>query len=192
MQTIRARLKKALRAKTLVRFFSRFNEGSVSGYVVGVGPEFFILALIGEGICLNGFQCFRLKDVRRLQVPHKYARFYEAALRKRRQLVPRRPRVLLRSVEQLLKSASTVFPLVTIHREQAAPEVCHIGRIISTGKGSVSLLEIGPDAIWDEKPESYQLKEITRIDFGGGYEESLHLVGGSPTSSTRPRKRLPL
>ncbi|HEX7424334.1 MAG TPA: hypothetical protein VF311_10690 [Terriglobales bacterium] len=36
----------------------------------------------------------------------------------------------------------------------------------------------GPDACWDDKPETYRLREITRVDFGGDYEEALRLVGG--------------
>lgn len=42
------------------------------------------------------------------------------------------------------------------------------------------MLEINPDASWDEAPTQYKLKEITEIEFGGGYEEALFLVGGNP------------
>jgi len=52
----------------------------------------------------------------------------------------------------------------------------------------VSLLEIGPDAVWDDKPETYRLSEITRVDFGGDYEGALHLVGGSPRINKRRRR----
>jgi hypothetical protein len=30
-------------------------------------------------------------------------------------------------------------------------------------------------------PEEYQIREITRVNFGGDYENALHLVGGEPT-----------
>lgn len=43
----------------------------------------------------------------------------------------------------------------------------------------VSLLEIGPGASWDDQPNEYKLRDITRIDFGGDYEQALHLVGGA-------------
>jgi hypothetical protein len=77
---------------------------------------------------------------------------------------------------------------VTIHREEADPEVCQVGRVISTGRGRVRLLEIHPDATWEEHPTEYRLKEITRVDFGGDYEEALDLVGGSPTPRRRGRR----
>jgi hypothetical protein len=81
-----------------------------------------------------------------------------------------------------LLSAGRAFPLVTIHREQVDPDVCWIGRVQGLDRGRVSLLEIGPDAQWDDFPEEYRVKEITRVNFGGEYEGALHLVGGDPAA----------
>jgi hypothetical protein len=50
--------------------------------------------------------------------------------------------------------------------------------VVEVRKGGVTLLEIGPDAVWDDQLETYRLNEITRVDFGGDYENALHLVGG--------------
>jgi hypothetical protein len=44
----------------------------------------------------------------------------------------------------------------------------------------LSLLEIGPDAKWEDSPEEYRVGEITRVNFGGDYENALHLAGGDP------------
>jgi hypothetical protein len=43
--------------------------------------------------------------------------------------------------------------------------------------GKVSLIEIDTDAIWDDEPSSYRLREITRVSFGGAYEDALYRVG---------------
>ncbi len=175
----------ALRDKILVKFTRPFEQGSVNGYVIDIGPQFFLVALVSDGIRFNGFQCFRVSDVRRLQVPAKYARFAEAALKKRGLRMPKKPPVIVGSLPELLLTASRAFPLVTIHREHVDPSICHIGRVADLSKDRVSLLEIGPDACWDRKPKSYRLSEITRIDFGGDYEEALHLVGGTPSIHKR-------
>jgi hypothetical protein len=164
-----------------VKFTRPFEPGSISGYVLDVGPSFFLLALVGsDGVRFNGFSCFRLIDVRRLQVPHKYAAFIEAAQKELDERIPRKPPVVVDGLQELLLSASRKFPLVTVHREKVDPDVCYIGRVADLGNGRVSLREIGPDARWDRKPKSYRLGEITRVDFGGQYEEALHLVGGDP------------
>jgi hypothetical protein len=92
------------------------------------------------------------------------------------------------SVQDLLGTASRAFPLITILRETVAPDVCHIGRVVAVSDSEVSLLEIGPDADWDDEPESYRTKEITRVDFGGVYEEALRLVGGLPRNLRKKTK----
>jgi hypothetical protein len=109
-----------------------------------------------------------------------YLAFVEAALKKRRQRRPKKPRVSVGSIEELLLSAGRAFPLVTIHREQIDPDVCWIGRVLGVDRGRLSLLEIGPDAKWENSPEEYRIPEMTRVSFGGEYENALHLVGGDP------------
>jgi len=78
---------------------------------------------------------------------------------------------------------------VTVHREAIDPDVCWIGRILGVERGRVSVLEITPDATWEEKPESFGLSEITRVSFGGDYETALHLVGGDPGQAIQTGQR---
>jgi hypothetical protein len=169
--------------KVLVRFKRSFDVGFTEGYILDAGTDFFLLALVDGTIHLDGFLCLRYKDVRKLESPAKFETFMAAALKQRGERVPKAPSVSLASVSDLLLTAATNFPLVTIHREKADPEVCHIGRIAGLNKKQVALLEIGPDAIWDDTPSLYSLKEITQVGFGGGYEEALMLIGGEPDST---------
>jgi hypothetical protein len=91
-----------------------------------VGPRFFLLALVSDRIRFEGFECFRCGDVKNLR-PDLYAAFVETALKKRGERRPKKPRVSVGSIEELLLSAGRAFPLVTIHREQVDPNVCWIG-----------------------------------------------------------------
>jgi hypothetical protein len=52
--------------------------------------------------------------------------------------------------------------------------------VLGVNRGRVSMLEICPDAMWDETPSEHRLNEITGVNFGGDYEDALHLVGGRP------------
>ena len=173
-------LVRALRNRVLVRFTRPFEPGRVHGYVLGIGPKFFMVAVVDESQRFDGFQCFRLSDVRNLKVPDPFAGFAEAALKKRGERLPRKPPIDLRTMPRLLQTANKAFPLVTIHREAVDGDICHIGRLVHVDERYVWLLEIGPDARWDKEPLRYRLNQITRVDFGGGYEEALHLVGGAP------------
>jgi hypothetical protein len=110
----KSQLALALRKKLLIRFASALERGTISGYVLDIGPQFFLMALVSDGIRYDGFQCYRLSDVRRLRVPDKYAQFHEAVLRIRGLPPPKKPPVALSSAAELLRTANRAFPLVTI------------------------------------------------------------------------------
>jgi len=178
MQKKKSQLALACRKKLLVRFASTLDRGTVNGYVLDIGPRFFLIALVSDGLRPNGFQCYRLADIRELEVPDRFSQFHEAVLKKRGIRFPKKPRVDVSSVQKLLRTANKAFPLVTIHREKVDASACWVGRVVDLGKGRVTLLEIGPDASWDNELETYRLSEITRVDFGGDYENALYLIGG--------------
>ena len=178
-------LKDALRSRQFIRLSQRFEDSPVRGYVLDIGPRFFLMAVVSDRIWFDGFECFRLRDVSEVMAD-PYTRFAESALRKRGERVPKNPRVSVASIEQVLLTAGRAFPLVTIQREQIDPSACWIGRVLGAARGRLSLLEINPDATWDKKPSNYRLSEITRVNFGGDYENALHLVGGDPTEADSP------
>lgn len=174
-----SRLKRAMRERIFVRFSRPFEDGFVRGYILDIGPKFFLLLRMSEDIWFNGFECFRVSDVRKLRAD-LYAEFAEAALRKRGEHIAKKPRVILRSIEELLLSAAELSDLVIIARERVRPNACRIGQILKVRDGHVSLLEIGPDAKWESSTTELRLREITHVGFGGDYEAALHLVGGDP------------
>jgi hypothetical protein len=179
MKNVRSQLMDAMRARRLVRFSRRFEKWAARGYVLDVGPKFFLRAIVSDRLWFDGFECFRVGDVRNVR-EDPYAAFAEAALRRRRERLPRKPRLSVRRPDELLVSAGRAFPLVTIHREEVDPKVCWIGRVMHVKGGRVSLLEIDPAAEWRQQPNDYRLSEITRVNFGGDYENALYLVGGNP------------
>lgn len=174
-----SQLSQAMRHGQFVRFHRRFEKSTIHGYVLDIGPHFFLLALVSDRLRFDGFECFRIRDVKNLK-QDPYAAFVEVALKKRGQRKPKKPRVSLASIDKLLLSASQSYPLVTIHREQVDPDVCWIGRVSDVTNGYVTLREIGPGAKWESGTTKYRLSEITRVNFGADYEDALYLVGGEP------------
>jgi hypothetical protein len=67
-------LRSAMRKRSLVRFRRPLEEGDVNGYVFAVGPDYFLIALVSDDIRFNGFQAFRIIDVRELRL-HPFAVF---------------------------------------------------------------------------------------------------------------------
>lgn len=176
----------AKRKRHFVRFHTRFETTSVRGYVLDVGPKFFLLATVCDRIWFDGFECFRIGDIRGFQ-SDPYVEFVEKALEKRGERMPDKPAVSVSTIQELLLSAGSLFPLVTIHQEGVDPDVCWIGQVVGVDHDYLSLLEITPAAKWKAKATSFELKKITRVGFGADYEAALYLVGGEPN----PRVRTP-
>ena len=171
----------------MVRFERPFESHSTTGYVVGVGVDLFLLVHIDHSIRFDGFHVCRNRDVRRLRAEPN-ADFKRTALRRRRDRRPVKPRLRLDGFRELLRSAGRHFPLVTIHRERVDPDICHIGAVVDVGDRRVILREIRPDGTWCHELDDYALREITRVDFGGAYEDALHIVGGRPPQANKTQQ----
>lgn len=156
------------------------EDGAASGYMAALGPEFFALELIDDSIRFNGYDCLRYADISECEVPDPHAEFMTAALSARG--LTRKPDlpVDLGSLPSLLLTAQASFPLVTIHLEDD-DNVCFIGKVIEIADEKLQLLEVTPDADWEATPTSHDLATITRVSFGGAYEEALYLVAGDPS-----------
>lgn len=156
-------------------------EDEIDGYVVGVSDLFLLLHSIDPNyINLNGYIVLRAQDVHRYRIRDDSEFFLNRAFHlKGIQPVPQ-SEINLSSFRELLDSANLLFPLVTIHRELMDAEICFIGCGQKLTDKTVTLKEINPAAKW-EQTRRYNFKDITRIDFGGGYEEALALVAAHET-----------
>jgi hypothetical protein len=141
-----------------------------------------LLARLADTIVLDGYVAVRLTDVVEVEDRGGPESFVGRALAIRGEWPPTPPpgTVPLDDVGPLLAAAAERSPLVTIHVERRYPEFCYIGRPIRIGRRVLRLHEILPDAEWEEDIRRYRLDDVTRIDWGGGYEEALHAVGGPP------------
>lgn len=181
--TIREKLTTAHRDAQVVRVTREACElGGELGYVIALERDLLLLLCISNEIRFDGFVVLRVEDVSDIELPHDHADFVEEALELRGESVSEAPAIPLSDLAAALRSAGALYPLVAIHRELAATDICHIGKVVDVSESSVALIEIDPDAEWEEEVTRYALSEITRMEFGGGYEEALALVGGAAPS----------
>ncbi len=156
----------------------RFEEEDELGYVVAVGETLFMMLLIVDGSRFNGFSVLPIEDVSHIELPHPHAEFVESALRLRGEEVESAPEIDLSSMASAVRTAGRLAPLVTVHTEATDQGICQIGSIRGVDETNVRLITIDPDADWDDEIATIPLADVTRLDFGGGYEEALLLVGG--------------
>lgn len=178
--SIKHELEVAARSEQFVRVYREgLEDGWADGYIVGTGPDFFALELVDKSIRFDGYNCMRYADVTRCEVPAPYFEFVENALRMRGLHRRGRIEVDLLSTSALLRTAGSVFPVVSIHLETRDPDVCFIGRVCAVSDSQIELKLITPAAKWTDETEEFLLKTITRVDFGGAYEDALILVAGA-------------
>lgn len=162
----------------LTRGIARSDK--IDGFVVAIGKSWLLLAALDPNIYLNGFIALRLSDLSKVTRRRDNETFVRRALMARDQWPPSGPPVNLDSMGELIRSASANSGLITIHVEERDTTVCYIGHPVKVTERSVQLLEITPSAQWEDRPTKWAFTDITRVEFGGGYEDALAIVGGSP------------
>ncbi len=178
---IDGKLAEAIEKAVLTRLErSSLEKGHFTGYVIDATDELVLLLVVGDLIRFNGFSVLRVGDLSSIEVPAPNRDFIEQALHVRGEEVVSAPRVDLASLVSALSSAGREFPLITIHQEEVDPDVCFIGRVTAVDEAKLTLLDIDSNAEWDEEPTERNVTDITRVDFGGQYEDALFQVGGEP------------
>jgi hypothetical protein len=118
--------------------------------------------------------------------PAPYEAFHQRVLKLRKERLPRWPSGIdLSSWSSIASTAAERFSLVTFHVEHREDKasVCYIGVPRLLGPRSGTFVTIDPDASWDSELLTVRWSEVVRMDFGGGYEEALSLVGGAPPAN---------
>jgi hypothetical protein len=178
---VRAELDKAAQEQALVRVSRSIRRSDkLDGFVVGIGQAWVLLALLDHNIYLNGYAALRLSDVSKVERRGGPDSFMGRALAARGEWPPVGVDVDLDSVGELIRTAAEVAPLVTLHIEEDDPTVCFIGRPVRFTGRSVHLREITSQAEWEKRPTKWAFADVTRVEFGGRYEEALTLIGGAP------------
>jgi len=149
----------------------------LEGFVVAVSRRWAVLNLVYD-VDLNGWSAIRLDTLREVERQPADA-FITRALAWAGE-GPEPLDLATDSIEELLRSASTAFPLITLYTEAADPAVCAIGRPQRIGARRVRFLDLTSAAEWSAEPRSFLLEDITRVDLGARYETVLHHLAGYP------------
>lgn len=174
-------LEKARIRNNLVRIFREDLDGPDSwsdGFVVAANEEMLLLQLVDDSIRLNGYQVLFLEDISDFVHPAPFNDFQKKALELRGEEI-QDSGIELGDLSQMLLDICDQYGLVTLHREELEPDSCEIGRVLRADSITYEMEEIGSDARWFDEPYEYDLYDITRIEFGGAYEEALLMVNES-------------
>ncbi|WP_340115238.1 hypothetical protein [Pelagibius sp. 7325] len=139
-----------------------------------------MLQRLSDRIDLDGYEVLRVEDVTSIDVEFDRAAFYKKALQAKA-IKPSFPsEVVLTDMRNLLSSVNDKFSLVVIEREERVPDECEIGRIKLLTDEKYALKWLSPEARWEDDLRTYETKDVTRVTFGGEYENTLALVADLP------------
>jgi len=178
----RAQLREAQQKQHLIRLWrGELEHGSFCGYVGGVGREFLLLWVVGDGITYDGMYVMRHRDVSELEAPDKHSSFMQKAL----ELKQLRPKPLngfpLDGIREVVQAAGAMAPVIGVHVDsEEEAEVCYIGRLVSVEEDGFNMQEISPDAEWLREASFFSWDEVSTVSIEDGYAQSLLAVAGLP------------
>ncbi|HET7268398.1 MAG TPA: hypothetical protein VFJ15_09835 [Oleiagrimonas sp.] len=177
----RALLRQAQQRRELVRLWrDGLEHGSYCGYVAGVGHEFFLLRVIGDGITDEGLFAMRHRDVTELEAPEAHHRFIEKALAVKH-IVPDLPTDFpLDAVNDMVHAAAHMAPVLGVQVDsEEDSEICYIGRLVESDNDGFLLQEIDPDAQWLREPSFFAWGELSTLSMDDPYAQTLLAVAGT-------------
>jgi hypothetical protein len=177
----RAQLREAQQNQTLIRLWREdLEHGSFCGYVGGVGQEFFLLWVVGDGITYDGMYIMRHRDISELEAPDKHHIFFEKAL-KLKQILPRPPRGFpLDNIREVIQAAGAQAPVIGVHVDsEDESEVCYIGRLASVDDDGFYMQELSPDAEWMREVSFFGWDEVSTVSVEDSYAQALLAVAGA-------------
>ncbi|MES2464817.1 MAG: hypothetical protein V4671_29995 [Armatimonadota bacterium] len=178
-------LAQGLESRQIVRIIAKATpDENLDGFIVSLSEAFVLLHVLdgGHHMELNGYLALPMREIKSVRVLDDHDSFCDRALKVKGIAPQPQPDILLLDFPGLLSSANAHFPLVAVNQERQDRGCCFIGRVEKLKKRSFTLHKIDPAAHWIET-EKFFFDDITRIDFGGGYEEALWLVSQSERST---------
>jgi len=158
--------------------------GRTIGFVVGFSDRLILFHEVNmDSFRLNGYCAIQIEDVKAYRAFDKHHYWQSRAARRFKIAPVCPPGISLVSIPELITSIAQRYPLVTCHPEKTKPDVCYIGSLISATAATFTINDLDCNAEWTG-PRRLRFRDITRVDFGGGYEEAL-----AATAPKCPRRK---
>ena len=174
------------RGRHLVEVKSRIKDAELTrGFVVDFSDSLVLFHVLDmDTFRLNGYNVLRSDDISHFGAFDKQ-RFWQNRAISHFNIAPVRPsEISLSSIPDLIKSIAKQYPLIVFHPERKKPDICYVGRLLTTSGATFIIDDLDSTAAWTG-PRRLKFDDFTRIGFGGGYENALAATAPQP-----PKKKL--
>ncbi len=178
------------KGKTLVELCRRPKiEERIAGFIVDYSETLLLLHRFDwNTFTLDGYSLLRDKDVKAKRFFTRDSCWQNRAIKKLKLQPKAISSLTLTNLPETVAAISQQFPLLHIECEIAFPDECYIGVPLEFTNKLLIFDNLDPDAEWTG-PWSQKINQITRIDFGGGYERALALT--APKQRSKILKQYP-
>ena len=160
-----------------------FDDSPWYGLVVGDSELYVVVQNVSDRYDLDGYRVFRKKDITAMDESFEKRELIQAAL-EIKGLAPLPPGPLeLSSMRALMESAQQKFGALVINREKLHPGEVEVGTVRMTSEKAYVLRWLTPDAEWENDDRPFRYQDITMLEFGGEYEQTLLLVANARARS---------
>lgn len=163
----------------LVELVREFDDVPWHGYVVAESASVVLLHRVSDRYDLDGYCAFARDDIASMSTSFERQDLIERALVWKRQ-APRLPPGLDTSdMRELMASAQAAFGVLVIEREKVQPDEVEVGTVRMTSGDMYVLRWLTVDAEWENDDRPFRYRDVTKLEFGTEYEQTLLAVARS-------------
>ncbi len=164
----------------LVEIFRELDvDRPCCGFVVAENEQFVVVHQVSDRFDLDGYRALRKEDIEGIDTDFERRDVVERALAIK-QLEPVVPAGLdLSSMRRLMESAQAASGILVIARERVHDDEVEVGTIRMTSDDTYVLRWMTISAEWDNDDRPFRYRDVTYLEFGTEYEQTLLAVARS-------------
>ena len=160
----------------LVELVRAMDKPPWHGFLVAESKSLVVIHCVSDRFDLDGYCAFRREDLVSIADSFERRDLVQRALRANGQ-DPKTPEGLdCTSMRSLMETAQAQFGVVVIEREKIEPDEVQVGTIRLASEHTYVLRWLSANAEWENDDRPFRYQDITRLEFGAGYERSLLAV----------------
>jgi hypothetical protein len=166
----------------LVEIWRGYDEQPWQGFLVARSDAVVVIHQVSDRLDLNGYSAFHSEDIESMEESFEERELLELSLQVRQQwpLVPQG--LDASSMKSLMDSAQLHYGILLIERELMAPDEVEVGAVRLASSASFVLRWMSELAQWSNDDRTMKYADITRVEFGDGYTQTLLAVAGLRSS----------
>jgi hypothetical protein len=160
----------------LVEIKRNIDNSLRRGFIVLEGKSLVVLHQVDSNFRLDGYCIIRRDDIASSSESFEKRRLVSLALHLKKQTPKPPAQVQLSSMRHAMETAQNEFGILVIHREKVSLGDVEIGSLRLSTDSTYVLRWLTPTAIWETDDRPFRYRDVTFLEFGMEYEQTLLAV----------------